>query len=240
MQLVAEGCPHLQELYLVDCNQIKDAGLKCLTRCDQLEVLDCDLCAGFTDAAVMHIAKRLKKLRKLHFGGCRQVTNASVSSIAEHTKKRLACLSIAGNPNVTDFDIEDLAAACGNLEELDLRACARLTDGAAAKLGKMAAGQVKRGGALQGGVLRRLDVGGCRRFTDKGLRSLSHASFLEEVDLRGLEKLSAHCLVEVLGKLTRLKKVNVVACTSDPVAVVAMLRQEMAAREIQIIGSEPD
>ena len=186
VQLVADGCPRLEELHLVDCNKINDLGLKSLTRCEHLAVLDCDLCAGFTDAAVMHIAKRLKKLRKLHFGGCRQVTNASVSSIAEHTKKRLASLSIAGNPNVTDFDIEDLAAACGNLEELDLRACARLTDGAACKLGKLAAAQLARGGP----ALTRLDVGGCRRFTDKGLRAIGQAMQLEELDLRGLENIS--------------------------------------------------
>lgn len=42
----------------------------------------------------------------------------SVQSLADHAGKRLVFLSIAGNPNVTDFDVEDLTLKCNHLQRL--------------------------------------------------------------------------------------------------------------------------
>lgn len=225
LRVISEHLPHLEELRLVDCNQLMDSALKGLTRCQRLQVLDCELCSGFTDAAVMHLAKRLPELSKVSFGGCRQVTNVGVQAIAEHRGKQLRGLSIAGNPNVTDYDVEDLCKACANLEELNLRACVRLTDGAVAKIGKLASAQVKRGGPC----LRQLDIGGCGRVTDKGMRSLGAATALEILDLRGLQKLSVPCLVDVLDRLRHLRQLNITACTTNPagaaIAVAALERE---------------
>jgi len=211
LQLICGAMSQLKDLSLVDCNKLHDAAIKKLSFLDNLMTLDLELCSGCTDAAIMHLAKRLPALSSLNLGGCRQVTNASISTIAEKLGKQLRRFSIAGNPNITDFDIEDLAANCCCLEALNLRACVRLTDAAMGKIGRMAAQQVQRGGSAQ---LRELDIGGCSRTTDKGLRALQKAAHLQSLDMRGINKVSVGGIQHLVSS-TELNQLNITTCLPD-------------------------
>jgi len=134
-------------------------------------------------------------------------------------------LSIAGNPNVTDYDVEDLCAACCRLVELILRTCVRLTDASLSKIGKLAATQKSKGLPS----LRWLDIGGCNRITDKGLRAIAVATELEVLDLRGLNKVSLFGLTGALQQLPQLKEVNITACTGDPDEAASTLSAQVTS-----------
>jgi len=99
----------------------------------------------------------------------------------------------------------------------------RLTE---TETGKLAASQMKREGSP---CLRRLDIGGCARITDKGLKAIGSAKHLEYLDLRGLEKTTAHGLMGLLAGLEGLREVNIMACTGDPAGIRALVEEQVAA-----------
>lgn len=78
-----------------------------------------------------------------------------------------------------------------------------------------------------GAKLSHLDIGGCARVTDKGLRALGALVGLETLDLRGLCKVSVACLLEVCQKLPELRHLNIAACTTQPDAASVAIQDTL-------------
>ena len=132
--------------------------------------------------------------------------------------KNLVTLNLAGCDSLIDFDVEDVCKNCLMLEEFSLRACWRLTDGAARHIANLGVRQRKRKLKLQEAIqwstslpnppasLKRLDIGGCSRITEKGLHMIFGGNkLLEEIDLRGLSNLTPKILLEDISQLLNLK-----------------------------------
>ena len=166
---------------------------------------------------IQNIARTSKlKLKHLNIGGCIKISNISFQIVGEHLKN-LMSLNLAGCDSLIDFDVEDVCKNCLILEQLSLRACWRLTDDAARHIANLGVRQRKRGEKLKEAMqwsttlsnppryLKRLDIGGCTRFTDKGFHMIFGGNkYLEEIDLRG-GNLSAKILLEDIIQLKKLK-----------------------------------
>ncbi len=242
--LISHFCPNLRCLDLSYCSNIDDAGIKVLANglpkltsiiltftgvgdggitaiareCKQLERMNLEVCKNITDSGIQNIARTSKlKLKHLNLGGCVKLSNISFQIVGTHLKN-LITLNLAGCDSLIDYDVEDVCKNCLSLEQLVLRACWRLTDGAARHIANLGVRQRKRGAKLQEAMqwstalsnppryLKRLDIGGCTRFTEKGLHMVFGGNKkIEEVDLRGLGNLTSKILMEDIVQLKSLK-----------------------------------
>ena len=215
---LANGLPRLKSIILT-ASGVGDAGVTALVRkCKDLFRLNIEICKCVTDRGVQTIARSSKlKLQYLNIGGCNKISNISFQIIGEHLKN-LVTLNLAGCDSLIDFDVEDVCKNCLMLEELSLRACWRLTDGAARHIANLGVRQRKRKLKLQEAIqwstslpnppasLKRLDIGGCSRITEKGLHMIFGGNkLLEEIDLRGLSNLTPKILLEDISQLLNLK-----------------------------------
>ena len=176
---------------------IGDRGVEAVARhCKDLETLSLEQCRNVTDRGIQVLARaRLRKLVHLNLGGVSKATNVGFQIVGAHMRQ-LRSLSLAGCSTLIDYDIEDVCSNCTSLTSLNLRACWRLTDGAATQIAKMARKQSRSlstssaspVGEGEGGILlRSLDLGGCKRGTDKGIsRICKFAKGLHDIDLRSL------------------------------------------------------
>mmetsp|Transcript_26435 Transcript_26435/g.41323 ORF Transcript_26435/g.41323 Transcript_26435/m.41323 type:complete len:112 (+) Transcript_26435:893-1228(+) len=88
-----------------------------------------------------------------------------------------------------DMDVSDVCKKGQNLQELNLRACRRLTDGCLKPIGALLRNQHKKGIP----PLTSLDLGGCGRLTADGVAAiLPSCSSLTRLDLRGCKQLTPH------------------------------------------------
>ena len=217
IKILANGLLKLQSIILTYTN-VGDTGVTALVRqCKQIELLNLEVCKRVTDKGIQNIARTSKlKLKHLNIGGCIKISNISFQIVGEHLKN-LMSLNLAGCDSLIDFDVEDVCKNCLILEQLSLRACWRLTDDAARHIANLGVRQRKRGEKLKEAMqwsttlsnppryLKRLDIGGCTRFTDKGFHMIFGGNkYLEEIDLRG-GNLSAKILLEDIIQLKKLK-----------------------------------
>jgi hypothetical protein len=66
---------HLEHIDVSHCPRITDEGMTPLAACPNLTSLSCDGNANITDLSIQEIANRLRKLQKLSFVGCPNLTD---------------------------------------------------------------------------------------------------------------------------------------------------------------------
>lgn len=119
---VVTGVTNLEKLNLSGCYNVTDTGLAHAFSFDlpHLKVLDLSLCKQVTDSSLSRIAQHLKNLEVLELGGCCNITNTGLLLIAWGLKK-LKRLNLRSCWHISDQGIGHLAGlsketAEGNLQ----------------------------------------------------------------------------------------------------------------------------
>lgn len=255
---LAKVCPRLRSIDLT-FTKCGDRGIKALAQyCRGIERISLEQCKMVTDEGIQALARGFKrgKLSHLNLGGLEKVSNVGIQILASHLKS-LRMLSLSGC-NVLDFDLEDVCKSLTLLEDLRLRCCWRLTDASIRQIARMAKRQnggshigQKRNrdqrflagtgscGAERGGfgfALRRLDLGGCKRITSRGVACIAKTCVkLEHLDLRGVDQLDDAALA-ACSHLQFLKSLNITGCSSVSEEGYAFFQDQKTSSVCTVVG----
>ncbi|KZV47866.1 F-box/LRR-repeat protein 2-like [Dorcoceras hygrometricum] len=203
---LAEGCQSLKYLDLIKCINIGDLGIcsvakGCSSSLHTLKLLDC---YRVGDDAILSLAKHCRNLETLIIGGCRDIANESIKSLAVACCSSLKILRMDWCLNVSDISIDCIFTLCRKLEALDVACCEELTDAAFQSLGN---DDFKS-------RLKILRVSNCPKMTVDGIsKLLMSCEALEYLDVRScphITKVRCHeaglqfptgCLVNFSGSL---------------------------------------
>ncbi|XP_008797210.1 F-box/LRR-repeat protein 14 [Phoenix dactylifera] len=203
LQALSRSCSHLEELGLAGCNSITDAGLSILANgCRYIKSLDVSKCSKIGDLGVSRTAevsssslKTLKlldcykvgdksiftlancchNLETLVIGGCRDVSDESMKSLALACGGSLKNLRMDWCLNITDLSLSRLLSNCRYLVALDIGCCDKVTDSAFQALGM---------GGFESD-LKVLKASNCLRITVIGVGTiLQYCKSMEYLDLR--------------------------------------------------------
>lgn len=184
---VITGVPDLETLNLSgNYNSITDTNLCNAFYQDllKLKVLDLSLCKQITDTSLSRIANHLKNLEVLELGGCCNITNSSLLVIAIKLKK-LTRLNLRSCWQITDQGICHLA---GLSKEMSTEPLGLVSLGLqdCQRLSDDALKYISQG-LLS---IESINLSFCVSITDSGLKYLAHMPKLNELNLRSCDNIS--------------------------------------------------
>ncbi|KAJ6990715.1 hypothetical protein NC653_019084 [Populus alba x Populus x berolinensis] len=134
LKALSKNCPNLQELGLQGCTSGTDCGLAVLVSgCRWIHFLDINKCSNLGDSGISNVSEACSSsLKTLKLLDCFRVGNESILSLARFCKN-LESFIIGGCRDICDKSIKSLAtsccvlADCHTLEHLDVRSCPYIT-----------------------------------------------------------------------------------------------------------------
>jgi len=173
--------------------------------------------SAVSDQGVRYFATRSPDLTHLNLQNCSNITDLSLSIVAQFSKK-LKVLNVSGCPKITNFSLQILAQECNShLEEINVNECRGISSDGGALFNYLAyfcpnlKRLMLRDTKVTGSELVRLcsklqfselNLQGLSTLTDDDLVSIAesqpylevlHLSFCYKVTLRGLQCLAARC-----------------------------------------------
>ncbi|GFQ02210.1 F-box/LRR-repeat protein 4 [Phtheirospermum japonicum] len=203
---LVSGCNRLKHLDLNKCSNIGDIGVSnvstaCSSSLVTLKLLDC---YKIGDVAILSLAQHCKNLEMLVIGGCRDVTDESIRTLASACCRGLKNLRMDWCLNVSDNSLECVFGLCEKLEVVDVGCCEEVTDGAFRGLGNESS-------------LKVLRVSNCPKITVDGIgRVLRACEGLEYVDVRSCPFVTEARCREVGLVFPMGCKVNFVGSLAEP------------------------
>ncbi|KAG5245321.1 F-box/LRR-repeat protein [Salix suchowensis] len=190
LKALSKNCPNLEELGLQGCTSITDCGLADLVSgCRQIHFLDINKCSNVGDSGVstlldcfrvgnksiLSLARFCENLETLIIGGCRDISDESIKSLAVSCRSSLKNLRMDWCLNISNSSISCILTECRNLEALDIGCCEEVTDAVFHGLGAM--GTEMR--------LKVLKISNCPKITVAGIGMLlDNCNSLEYLDVR--------------------------------------------------------
>eukprot|EP00899_Mesostigma_viride_P011751 jgi/Mesvir1/20577/Mv14818-RA.1 len=217
MTLLAENCPHLEQLGMSFCCSVSNASIKRIAAaCPGLQRFDASRCQQVTDDGIMGLAENCPGLLRLSVAGTR-VTDMGIVEIARRCE-RLEYLNVNGCPRVTETSIKAVARGCRRLRHLSVAECPRVKDAGICRVAESCPGMqelnIRQAGVTGASLraiaancqeLRYLDMGGC----GKGGRNLASLAEgcpkLEHLDISSSPSVSQKSIVAVSRHCTRLR-----------------------------------
>eukprot|EP01114_Cavostelium_apophysatum_P008637 TRINITY_DN2126_c0_g1_i1.p1 TRINITY_DN2126_c0_g1~~TRINITY_DN2126_c0_g1_i1.p1 ORF type:complete len:1679 (-),score=453.03 TRINITY_DN2126_c0_g1_i1:53-5089(-) len=232
LQALASHCPALVSLNLSDCPKVTDKGLEELlvtcknlrflnvSKCsqltgsafqiigEQLEGLDVSGCVSLSEQAIMTLARKCPKLRRIKVSGKAATANA-LCAIATSCRS-LESAELADCDAVTDIAVQTLVRECPKLTSVAFNCCKSITDDA---FQDIADGKLPN--------LVHLDLTRCLSLNSQTLvRIAKKCPMLESICLASCEELSSEALVAVAG-CRHLRNVNLSGCKNVTDEVVS-------------------
>jgi hypothetical protein len=192
---VVASASGLMDLDLAWCQRLTDAGLAALDGLTQLERLDVGGCTRLTDAALARIGT-YKNLLSLSLESAARITDNGLAHL--DGLSRLTHLDLDLCEGVSDDGMAHVARLL-NLTNLGLGGCNLITD---AGLGHLA--NLQR--------LSNLSLNRCDRLTNAGLAHLARVKTLLDLDLSWCSEFTDRGVIEHLGALPSLRRVNLAGC----------------------------
>jgi len=91
-----------------------------VSRCPEIETVILENCQNVTDHSIIRLAQKLKGLTTLDISFCDQITDSSLSALAENEDSKLKFLDLSYCYNVTTRGIKEVGLKCTRLESLVL------------------------------------------------------------------------------------------------------------------------
>lgn len=205
---VVKGIPNLESLNLSGCYNVTDLGLmNALSQeFSSLVELNLSLCKQVTDGSLSRIAQYLKNLESLELGGCCNITNTGLLLVAWGLKK-LKRLDLRSCWHISDKGIAYLAGlnretADGNLALEYLG----LQD--CQRLSDEALKHVSVGLT----ELKSINLSFCVSITDSGLKHLAKMPSLAELNLRSCDNVSDVGMAYLAEGSSRISSLDVSFC----------------------------
>lgn len=133
---LVSGCKHIILLDLNKCSNIGNDGITTVSKCcsSSLKTLRMQDCYKVGDESILFLAKYCNNLETLILGGCRDITNDAIKSLARSCQRSLKNLGMDWCLNIGDSSISYVLCHCENLEALDIGCCDEVSDAAFAGL----------------------------------------------------------------------------------------------------------
>ncbi|CAN1164985.1 F-box/LRR-repeat protein 4 [Linum perenne] len=174
---LVSGCHHINFLDINKCSNVGDLGISsvskaCSASLKTLKLLDC---YKVGDESIFTLARHCENLETLIIGGCRDISDASMKTLAIACSHSLKNLRMDWCLNVSDSSLSRILAECSKLEALDIGCCEEITDAA---FGGLAMAETDM-------ELKVLKVSNCPKITVTGVSMLlDKCSKLEYLDVR--------------------------------------------------------
>ena len=124
---------NLVSLSMAECNLVTDIGIERMSKVENVKSLDLSFCSNLSDYGMKMLIYERKCLTSLNIGGCKLITNGTLSSIASVCDYLLK-LNISENKNITDKGIRLIRNGCKKLNYLNVSYCSKLSYEGIAKL----------------------------------------------------------------------------------------------------------
>jgi hypothetical protein len=243
---LAQHCSHsLERLSLEQCKNISDGGIQTLARGfkkKRLQHLNIGGLPKLTNVGIQILASHLKGLRMLSLAGCDCLIDFDIEDITKELVL-LEELTLRCCWRLTDTAIRHVARMARTQLAGSLKSNSKNNN---AILSEQKAREQRRKNVIEGGsasaarsgygiCLKRLDIGGCKRISSRGVICVAKsARNIERLDLRGLgNNVNDDTLGVIRGILTNLKFINVQGCECTSQGV-DFLRD----RGIEVVGNE--
>ncbi|XP_015893477.3 F-box/LRR-repeat protein 4 [Ziziphus jujuba] len=203
------GCQGIRFLDINKCSNIGDIGVSnvliaCSSSLKTLKLLDC---YKIGDVSILNLARFCNNLETLIVGGCRDISDESIKSLASACKTSLKNLRMDWCLNISDSSLSCIFIECVNLAALDIGCCEEVTDVAFESLSS-------RQSEL---TLKVLKVSNCPKITVAGLRMLlDKCVSLEYLDVRSCPQITKAGCSEVGLQFPDCCKVNFNGSLSEP------------------------
>ncbi|XP_067906060.1 F-box/LRR-repeat protein 20 [Heterodontus francisci] len=116
----------LKELRLTACTKLTDTSITRVIRFQELTTLSLSMVREITDASVVSIAAHCRSLERLSLSHCGQLTDQGMIAASSHMK-RLTHLDISCCDKITNQMLDVLTQECKWLRSLDVSMCGGLT-----------------------------------------------------------------------------------------------------------------
>ncbi|KAI4313207.1 hypothetical protein L6164_026203 [Bauhinia variegata] len=129
---LASGCQKINYLDINKCSNVGDVGVSTISRgCSSslktLKLLDC---YKIGDEAMSSLANFCKNLETLIIGGCRDISDDAIRSLATSSISNLKNLRMDWCLNLSNTSLNCILSQCRNLEALDIGCCEEVSDAA--------------------------------------------------------------------------------------------------------------
>lgn len=209
LAVLVEGCKRIKHLNLNKCNKTGDIGVTDISKACSSSLLTLKLldCYKVGDDSISSLARYCNNLETLIIGGCRNISDESIKSLAISCCKSLKKLRMDWCLNISDPSLLYIFSLCQKLEVLDIACCELVTDAAFEGLGNE---HVKLS-------LKTLRLSNCPKITARGIKKLlKSCEYLEYVDVRSCPHLTpVRCLEDGLH-FPRDCMVNFAGSLTDP------------------------
>ncbi|NXJ96602.1 DRC6 protein, partial [Corythaixoides concolor] len=198
-KLMSKCCPYLRHIHMVDCQKITDAGLEMISPLKHILVLNVADCIRIGDEGVRTFVQGSSgaKLRELNLTNCIQITDASVTEIAQRCPE-LAYLSLHHCENVTDAGIQALGNML-SLISIDISGTS-ISDMSLRVLGHY-------------GKIKELSVSECKNISDIGIQEFCKGTkYLEYCHISCCPQLTEEAVTAMALHCHRLTSVNMAGC----------------------------
>ncbi|CAG8510194.1 14695_t:CDS:2, partial [Acaulospora colombiana] len=132
---LASSCPPLREFSLERCTILTDNCVRNLIASCHLEVLELNGDILLTDETMQDIGAYCKRLKILRIGKSPGITDNGVLSLfVPGGEISLEVVDLRQNSNISNISLEKIADNCGNLKELNVQWCGKITGSGVAYL----------------------------------------------------------------------------------------------------------
>ncbi|KAF3455964.1 hypothetical protein FNV43_RR00607 [Rhamnella rubrinervis] len=206
---LVNGCQGIRFLDINKCSNIGDVGVcivseACSSSLKIFKLLDC---YKIGDVSISSLGRFCKSLETLIVGGCRDISDDSIISLAIACKNSLKNLRMDWCLNISDSSLSCILTECVNLEALDIGCCEEVTDVAFE-------GLISRENEL---TLKVLKVSNCPKITVAGIRMLlDKCVSLEYLDVRSCAQITEALCSEAGLQFPDCCKVNFTGSLSEP------------------------
>ena len=188
---------YLEEVRLDNCHSLVGHGLLACSSSRALHTVSLSNCRRLTDTAVINISHI--SLQNLFLGGCRCLTDRSLSALGE--MRELHRLDLSRCDLITDKGLESLEGLVA-LEEVNIGWCRLITDAGLDCLTRQ---------PHRDHNLRVLSIARCH-ITNDGMDHIGRLTALEELDMNGCTDVQSYALANALGRLHNLTHLNASYC----------------------------
>jgi len=161
LRYISQKMPNLKSINLSFCVSVTDTGLKSLAKIASLEEINLRSCDNVSDIGIGFLAEDHGKLKSLDISFCGNVSDGSLRHMASapglnSSLKKLAMTTCA----ITDEGMVKLAKNLGQLQELHIGQCVKLSDLSLEAMGT----SMKE--------LTSVDLYGCPKLSEAGLQKM--------------------------------------------------------------------
>ena len=209
--LIADGCPHLVEIFLSNCDGVTDVSLIALGKsCLKLISIDIGGCGNITDKGLQGFADCHQNItvtnhRKSLDTSHEEHMSTNVGNEVEYTRAHgysiLSNINFSDCKKISDIGISAIANSCPLLKNIDFCKCYQITDMGLSAL------------AHRCPLLVNIKFSDCNKISDIGISLLAHkCPLLRHIHLSACRKITDMGISAIAHRCPHLRNIDLYDC----------------------------